>query len=169
MKTLTNYCVDLRFRRPTKSQVATKLMPIVRKCGTFIQTICLMFIHYVLGFQMDQPTLEKLCESCQGDIRLILNTLQFWSNQYTKMSFQDVKNNIAGQAKDVANGPFDVIGYFFERPTSKYWINERTDHYFVDMGIVPLMVADKYAHCNQDTRSLADIENLAMAVSYRLV
>lgn len=116
------------------------------------------------GFQIDQPALEKLCDSCRSDIRLVLNTLQFWSSQNVSMSFQDVKDSISGQMKDFDAGPFDVINFFFEKPSSRNWINERTDFYFCEMSLVPLMVYDKYAVCNSDVKGLRELEKLADAV-----
>jgi replication factor C subunit 1 len=116
------------------------------------------------GFDIDLPALEKLCESCHSDIRLVINTLQFWSTETNSMTFQEVKKSLDGQLKDVETSPFEVVGSFFERiGNSKNWFNERIDHYFVDMSLVPLMVQEKFAVCSSDAKGLDIVQKIAEA------
>src|SRR5205814_2177803 len=84
-------------------------------------------------------------ESCHGDIRLVINTLQFLSSQASTITYAQMTGAVSDQVKDVDLGAFDVIREFFNRPQNVQWIQERTNYYFVDQSIVPLMVQDKYA------------------------
>lgn len=61
MKTLKNYCDCITWKRVPAAQIAPRIQEICRK----------------EGLQIDRPSLEKLAESTQGDIRQILNFLQF--------------------------------------------------------------------------------------------
>lgn len=61
MKTLKNYCECITWKRVPAAQIAPKIQEICRR----------------EGLEIDRPSLEKLAESTQGDIRQILNFLQF--------------------------------------------------------------------------------------------
>jgi replication factor C subunit 1 len=80
LRSLANYCLDLRFRRPTAAQIANKLMPILKQ----------------EGFDISMPSLEKLVTSTRNDIRQTLNMLQFWNVEHSKLSFEEVAKRYFG-------------------------------------------------------------------------
>jgi replication factor C subunit 1 len=136
MKTLKNYCVCITWRRVPAAQIAPKIQEICRK----------------EGLQIDRPSLEKLAESTQGDIRQILNFLQMFRKANKSVSFEDVKARIERSGKDFDLGPFDVVPGFFRpippAPAGKKndWIGDRQNMYFVDSDIIPLFIQENYPH-----------------------
>ncbi len=60
MKPLKNVCLELDFRKPTKQQVAKRMLAICQQ----------------EGLQTDPVTLETLAEMSNGDLRMLLGHLQ---------------------------------------------------------------------------------------------
>jgi replication factor C subunit 1 len=67
IKSLANHCFDLRVKRPTKTQIATRLVAIALS----------------EGLSMDGNAAEILVEQAGNDIRAALNTLQMWATSST--------------------------------------------------------------------------------------
>mmetsp|Transcript_37987 Transcript_37987/g.64927 ORF Transcript_37987/g.64927 Transcript_37987/m.64927 type:complete len:246 (-) Transcript_37987:978-1715(-) len=63
VRSLTQYCMDLRYRRPTKSVIARRAVEIGRQ----------------EGMEVEINAAEAMAESCGNDIRQVLNSLQMWS------------------------------------------------------------------------------------------
>lgn len=94
IKSLVNHCYDLRVKRPTKQQIATRLVQIAAK----------------EGMQMDQNAGEILVEQVGNDIRQALNTMQMWKASSRTMQYTDVKNAMNRIEKDkvLRQTPFDA-------------------------------------------------------------
>ena len=73
LKSLLNYCYDIRFNRPDRRQIVLRLMDICKKEGIFI----------------DNQTLSYIVESFGNDIRQTINYLDFFSR--TKRNVNDIK------------------------------------------------------------------------------
>ena len=126
VRTLANYCVDLKFKKPTKLQIRNKLFNIARN----------------EGFNIGVPIIEKMVDGTNGDIRQMLNLLQFWSNDDNKnISFNDVKNRLDNANKDLTMGVWDVVPKFFSRNLT---IIDGIQSYFVDYGLMPLFMQENY-------------------------
>lgn len=54
------HCLHLAFHKPTKQQIRTRMVEVAA----------------AEGLQVNDNAMEALVESCKGDIRLVLNTLQ---------------------------------------------------------------------------------------------
>jgi len=132
VRTLANYCLDLRFRKPTAQQISRRLVDIARR----------------EGFMCDVPSIQKLAEGTNGDIRQILHLLQFWSNDESsgtnsrELSFSAVKARLGGAMKDATLGPWDVTPRLFSQ--NGYSIIDGLDLYFTDFSLIPLMVQENY-------------------------
>ena len=130
VKTLANHALDLRFRRPAAAEVKTALRRVVK----------------AEGYHLDDATLDKIAESCNADIRQMLNLLQIWrpasGSPSTPLSAADVSNNLTNAFKDIDVGPFDVSDKFFREPRSAF--DTRLRHYFVDSSLTPLLVQENY-------------------------
>ena len=87
------------------------------------------------------PTLEKMYIASGQDIRQTLNNLQVWTTTDKKLTFTNVKQKLSGAQKDFTRTMWDVVPHYFN-PNSSATLREKIDWYFVDMGIVPLMVED---------------------------
>lgn len=137
MRTLKNYCLSLTWRRVAAATLAPRLCEIARK----------------EGLQIDQPSMEKIAESTQGDIRQMLNMLQMLRKASTHVTFDQVKARLDSGQKDLTLGAFDVVPMLFRpvqvtlpghRPSE--WIDDRINYYFVDSDIVPLFIFENYLH-----------------------
>jgi len=170
LKTLANYCLDLKFRKPTSKQVSSRLFSIARR----------------EGYNVDMPTIEKLADGTNGDIRQMLHLLQFWRtvDSSQKLSFGEVKDKLQSANKDVTMGPWDVTPKLFYSGTN---VQQGISYYFTDYGLIPLMVQENYlniskgggggggyggyynhnrntsASSNRNVWSLADLQNVANA------
>lgn len=139
VRSLANYCIDLKYRKPTPDQAWTRISQI---CSNE-------------GLSIDKPAFTKLFLSVNGDIRQCLNHLQIWSASETSLSFQNVKKKLQGTQKDITRSMWDVAPNFFSKPHAP--IREQIDWYFVDRSLIPFMVEDNYlkAKCF-DLEKLAD-------------
>ena len=75
VRSLANYCFDLRFRRPEARQVVPRITEICRQEGLSVGT----------------NTIEELVVSTQGDIRQILNLLSTYRLTHQSLSFDESK------------------------------------------------------------------------------
>lgn len=153
VKTLANYCVDLRFRRPTAQLIANRLVQISTS----------------EGLELDKLSLEKLAHNCRADIRQVFNTLQMWSASSKSMSFTDVKSCLEDSQKDFQRSMFDVAPDFFRSTNScrRSWMKERTQLYFVEPSMLPLFVQESYLLTNGDN-SFEALSKISEAVLLRL-
>ncbi|CEO97525.1 hypothetical protein PBRA_000870, partial [Plasmodiophora brassicae] len=160
VRTLANYCLDLRFRRPTATQVEGRLRAIAK----------------AEGLNIDAPTLHKISELSHGDIRQMLNTLQLFRTRSSSVSFDDAQH---AELKDFDSSPFERVPELF-RPVANAksdWLSDRMDVYFVDSSLVPLMVQHSYVSAMpqlspsemsrpESERELIYLEHFAHASSY---
>jgi replication factor C subunit 1 len=130
MRTLANHCYDLRFQRPTKSEILARLRIIGER----------------EGLQMDDNAIDFLIESTSNDIRQMLNAMQMWRKSSDSMGYKDLKDNMASMEKDgnLRLNPFDATSKIFNDVKSKS-VSDRLECYFVDYSLVPLMVSEQYA------------------------
>ena len=129
LKSLINYCYDIRFYRPDKRQIVFKMMDICKKEKIFV----------------DNQTLNYVVESFNFDIRQILNYLDLCSR--TKRNISDLKNNCQDVKKDksVTVGSFDICKILLNRnETSKLNFEQKLDLFFVDFDLIPSMIFENY-------------------------
>lgn len=130
VRTLSNYCIDLRFRRPTAQQAWTR-----------VRQIC-----QVEGINMERNAFDKMFETMNGDIRQAINNLQIWSHDINNsLSYTDVKNRMSTGSKDANLTNWDVAPRFFNNPRAPW--REQIDWYFTDRSLVPLMIEQSYLQC----------------------
>jgi hypothetical protein len=80
---------------------------------------------------LGQPTMESLVESCNNDIRWVLNTLQMRRKASTRLCYDDVaKQGAGGSAKDVDLSPFNVTDLLLGPFCSQRSITERINLMF---------------------------------------
>eukprot|EP01084_Bolivina_argentea_P316637 548906_1 len=136
VRSLAGHCLDLRFRKPTPYQIKNRLFAIAR----------------AEGFECDVPTIQKLAEGTNGDIRQMLHLLQFWSNGNhngrgkQKLSFNDVNAKLKSMnQKDLTMGPWDVVPKLFYAQTP---LMKGIEYYFVDYSFIPLFIHENYLNLN---------------------
>ncbi|KAL7531071.1 hypothetical protein ACHAXR_003826, partial [Thalassiosira sp. AJA248-18] len=146
MKSLVQYCMDLRYRRPTKMVIARRAVEIGRR----------------EGMEVEVNAAEAMAESCGNDIRQVLNCLQMWSckkkatgSGSASMSYRDLKERQGEINKDevlrvsmfdacrsIVEGSRGLAGADPKAATKS--LMKRTDAFFVDYMLMGLMVHQNY-------------------------
>jgi len=140
LKTLVTHCLDLRYRRPVKSQVATRVLQIAAK----------------EGLTVDPNAAEALVESCGNDIRQVLNGLQMWAQDNNgSMTYKALKDREKGINKDeilrvslfdaarlILEGRKGLSGATPEAQRQSFF--RRSDAFFVDYSFMGLLVQQNY-------------------------
>lgn len=127
IKTLANSSYDLRFRRPTKNEIANRCIQIGKSEGMDIELNAAIEIAQKMG----------------NDVRQVLNFVQMWRRSNSSLTYQDVKNVFSQMEKDTVLrlNPFSATQQIFSRGQT---LTERTDAYFVDYDLMPLMIQENY-------------------------
>lgn len=134
VKSLANHCFDLRVKRPTKTQIATRLVAVAAE----------------EGLTVDHNAAEILVEQAGNDIRAALNTLQMWAstpiNQESegRLGYSELKAGLARIEKDkvLRLSPFDASLSLVSGEKTPW--DERYNGFFVDYSLVPLLVQENY-------------------------
>ena len=147
MRSLVQYCLDLRYRRPTKGVIARRAVEIGRQ----------------EGMDVEANAAEAMAESCGNDIRQVLNSLQMWSckrgagggGRRVGMTYRDLKERQGDINKDevlrvsmfdacrsIVEGSRGLAGADPRAVTASLF--KRTDAYFVDYMMMGLMVHQNY-------------------------
>jgi len=131
VKTLANYCYDLRCKRPMKQVVAKRLVAVAA----------------AEGLTLELNAAELLVDSCGNDIRQCLNALQMWTqaNASGAATYGDMKGRISAISKDEMQraSTFDAAKMILSDHTRKSHIT-RVDAFFSDYTAMPLMVQQSY-------------------------
>lgn len=147
MRSLGNNCFRLRFRRPMASQVTKRLLDIAKREGFR---------------QIQDQTITKLAEGCNGDIRQMINMLQAWRSSSPSLTFGQVKKRLQLEGKTVMQKSiFELArGFFTPGPVgSTNSLMARTDNFFADSDLMPLFIHENYIKtvaAKQSLESLAD-------------
>lgn len=136
VRSLANYCLDLRFRRPEARLVSPRISEICKK----------------ENISVGQNVIEQLVASTHGDIRQILNILSNWSvgkaDSAGILDYDQGKHIAQLSKKDVDQGPFEIVSEFLYRSNfQKHSVSELLELYFMDSSLVPLMIQENYIHC----------------------
>ena len=132
VRSLANYCLDLRFRRPDGNQVAKRLISICESEGLHVKP----------------NVIQELVRSTQADIRQILNILSSWKRTRSSMDYDEAKSMCVDSKKDFDTGPFDIVTEFLSG--SRYAssnVAQKLDFFFTDSSLNPLMVQENYIKC----------------------
>ncbi|RVD82322.1 uncharacterized protein DFL_006750 [Arthrobotrys flagrans] len=136
MKPFDHVTYDLQFRRPTATEIRTRMM-----------TIC-----YREGLKLTPQAIDSLTEGSHSDIRQIINMLSTFGVSGKEMSFDESKNMASAWQKHVVLKPWDIAqqllqGHMFA-PTSKKTLNDKIELYFNDHEFSYLMIQDNYLKPN---------------------
>ena len=113
IKPILNYCVDFKLAKPSYDDVYRLIYKVVT----------------TEGIKIGKSSVDKLYEQSNGDIRIILNTLQL-----------GIKKSDKG--KDIQNySIFDTTGQLFSQENS---IDEKQRYYWMSPDIHTLMVQENY-------------------------
>ena len=146
LKSLINYCYDIRFFKPDKRQIVLRLIDICKKEEIFI----------------DNQTLTFIVESFGNDIRQTINYLDLYSRD--KKEFNNIKKNCEEVKKDksVTVGSFDITKILLNKNESlKLNFGQKLDLFFVDFDLIPGMIQENYINTAKINNNSPDkIESL---------
>uniref|UniRef100_A0A803L7N0 Replication factor C subunit 1 n=1 Tax=Chenopodium quinoa TaxID=63459 RepID=A0A803L7N0_CHEQI len=128
LKSLVNYCSLYNFRKPTKQQMAKRLLQIAN----------------AEGIQVNEIALEELAERCNGDMRMAVNQLQYMSLSMSVIRYDDIRQRLLSNAKDEDISPFTAVDKLFGYNGGKLRMDERIDLSMSDLDLVPLLIQENY-------------------------
>ncbi|KAL9226124.1 hypothetical protein vseg_001973 [Gypsophila vaccaria] len=130
LKSLTNYCEQYTFRKPTKQQMAKRLMQIAN----------------AEGLQVNEIALEELADRCNGDMRMAVNQLQYMGLSLSVIKYDDIRQRLLSNAKDEDISPFTAVDKLFGFNGGKMRMDERIDLSMSDLDLVPLLIQENYVN-----------------------
>ncbi|XP_037513420.1 replication factor C subunit 1 [Rhipicephalus sanguineus] len=132
MRSLVNYCFDLRFQRPQVKQIQAALMSIACK----------------EGLSITPAVVQEIVMASNQDVRQALHNLSLWSSRTKTMSVSQVKADAGKGTKDIKMGPFEVVRKILSSTEGgqSMTLNEKAALFFHDYNMVPLFVQDNYLH-----------------------
>ena len=141
LKSLLNYCYDIRFTKPEKKQIINRLVNICRE----------------EKMNINEKELDFICESFGCDIRQILNYLELASKTGKVINCEDYKKDSA-----VTINSFDVCKKMLTRSElNKYkTYNDKMDLFFIDFELVPNLIYENYISCYNNSNSYTKKESL---------
>ncbi|XP_045514893.1 replication factor C subunit 1 [Pieris brassicae] len=136
MRSLVNYCYDLRFSRPRVDQIKAAML-----------TIC-----FKEGVKVPGDVLSQLISAAGQDIRQTLHLLSVWTADPTLTERDKLQKEVQRVKKDIKMGPWDAIRKVFSAEEHKTMsIIDRSDLFFTDYSLAPLFVHENYPqvvpHC----------------------
>lgn len=136
MRSLVNYCYDLRFSKPRVEQIKSAMMSICFKEQIKIQP----------------DVLAQLITSANQDIRQTINLLSMWAIDPALNDTEKLRKDAQISKKDIKLGPWEAIRKAFSAEDHKKMsINDKSDLFFYDYSIAPLFVQENYLqvapHC----------------------
>ena len=149
IRSLANHCLDLRFLKPSREEVAARAALVAK----------------AEALAVSQSELLDLAEASGCDIRQVINNLQLMnSSGHTKKSPAS-----SSQSKDLAMSPFDVVKGLFTSAVARTWsYQKRNELFFTDYDMIPLLVQQNYVKCVEkvtDVRALFALRKSAEYIS----
>jgi replication factor C subunit 1 len=97
------------------------------------------------GLTVELAAAEGLAESCGGDIRQMLNTLQMWALRSKRMSNTDLKSRSSELEKDemLRLDAFSAAPRMFKE-AKKLSVGDRLELFMVDYDLIPLLVQQAF-------------------------
>ncbi|XP_053560024.1 replication factor C subunit 1 isoform X2 [Bombina bombina] len=132
IRSLANYCFDLRFQRPRVEQIKGAMMSVAFK----------------EGLKIPPPAMNEIILGANQDIRQVLHNLSMWCSRSKELSYDEAKGNAQSAKKDIKIGPFDVVRKVFSigDETAHMTLIDKSDLFFHDYSLSPLFVQENYVH-----------------------
>ncbi|XP_041789343.1 replication factor C subunit 1 isoform X2 [Chelmon rostratus] len=131
IRSLANYCFDLRFQRPRLEQIKGAMMSIAFK----------------EGIKIPPPALNEMILASNQDVRQVIHNLSMWSAKDKVMTYDQCKSDANRARKDMKLGPFDVCRKVFAAgEETNMSLMDKSDLFFHDYSLAPLFVQENYLH-----------------------
>ncbi|CAH8431550.1 unnamed protein product [Schistosoma turkestanicum] len=153
IRSLANYCLDLRFHRPRVEQIKAAVLSIACKENV----------------NLPADILTNIIASSNQDIRQVINNVQMWCSSGL-IDTEGLKMDALGARKDLHLNAFDVIRKVFAPDISGSQgsvatFNESLDLFFQDYSLIPLFVEENYlnvrVHNVQDDKKILQLMSQA--------
>ncbi|XP_063546377.1 replication factor C subunit 1 [Cydia strobilella] len=136
MRSLLNYCYDLRFSRPRVDQIKAAMMSVCCK----------------EGIKVSGEALSQLIVAANQDVRQTLNLLSMWAVDRGRADADTLVRDASQTKKDIKLGPWEAIRKVFSAEEHKSMsIHDKSDLFFYDYSLAPLFVQENYLqvapHC----------------------
>ena len=131
LRSLANYCYDLKFVHPDKRTISLRLAEICKK----------------ENIQYEINALEYLCEICGNDIRQIINFIEIWSRTKKSIKYKDLvggQQKIEGKDEVVMLSNFDAAKELLNSKSHSLPYRRLLDLYFIDYDFIPLLIQENY-------------------------
>ncbi|KAK7872824.1 hypothetical protein R5R35_006700 [Gryllus longicercus] len=129
IRSLANYCFDLRVMKPRLEQIKGAMM-----------SVC-----YKEGLKIASEALNDIICGANFDIRQILHHLSLWSVKEKQFPSGVGQAGAPKPHKDMKMGPWDVVRKVFSAEEHKTMsIHDKSDLFFHDYSINPLFVQENY-------------------------
>ena len=134
MKPFDHITYDLPFRKPTTDMVRARIMTILFREG--------------MKDQIPMNVVNALIEGSRADIRQIINMLSTAKLDQQTLDFDAGKKMSNAWEKHIILKPWDIVNKILAgglfAPASKATLNDKTELYFNDHEISPLMLQENY-------------------------
>ena len=142
LKSLMNYCYDIRFNKPDKRLIINRLFEICKK----------------EKINFDQKNIEFIVESFNNDIRQCLNYFDLFSRK-----LENKIENVEKFKKDfsVCLSSFDICKKFLiKSEMNKMNFDEKIDLFFVDFDLIPSLIHENYLTCVSSNKNKNNLEQI---------
>jgi replication factor C subunit 1 len=158
IRSLANYCFDLRFGRPNVMQVRAALMG-----------VC-----FREGVKITPEVLDQIIIGANYDIRQCLNNLSMWSSTSKVLSKERNSSDIERAMKDIRMNPFEALkqSFVIDPGQPRKSLVDKMELFFTDYSLMPLLVHENYLHvqparlegANAKQKSLCHLDLLRQSI-----
>lgn len=129
IRSLVNYCYDLRFSKPRLEQIKGAMM-----------SIC-----FKEGVKIPPDALTQIISATGMDVRQTLNNISMWTVSTHKLETEEAEKNANNAKKDTVLGPWEVVRQVFSAEDHKNMsLADKVRLFFYDYSIGPLFVQENY-------------------------
>ena len=128
LKTLVNYCYDLKFIKPNKSAVTSRLVSILERENV----------------RCEKNAVEFLVENLGNDIRQCMNFLEIYTKTHKTVKFSYLSGKELGKDESVMLSNFAAASKLLNSTSAKLSFKELLNLYFVDYNLIPLLIHENY-------------------------
>ena len=132
IRSLANYCFDLRFSKPRVEQIRSALL-----------SIC-----FKEGIKISPDTLDQIIIGANHDIRQCIHNLCIWSATNKNFDKQKTQADVDRSIKDIRINPFEAVKQLFHYENKSQSLSDRIDLFFTDYSLMPLLVHENYLTAN---------------------
>ncbi|CAF0765450.1 unnamed protein product [Didymodactylos carnosus] len=146
IRSLANYCYDLRFHKPKSEQIKG----------------CIKSILFKEHVEIKSEILDQIILSCNQDIRQVIHSCNLWYTSQTPLKYQS--SSYEHIDKGVNTNIFELCRKSLSNESRNLSIFEKSDLFFDDYRLVPLFIQENYLRVTPTTTS----KDLKMTTNHRL-